>query len=335
MNSVMLKAVTEQPEPACGYLAAEPSDARPEPPSGADVVADLRLLRERGLVRIRHNELAALRRAVSLSPAVPAEGAEGWGAGSRGDPGAVPADRAPRARRCRAAGAGKRDPDGRQLRDRQVSGDSTHPAGRAAARRRCGRRADECLPGDAPALQGVCLRCAAPRRGTSGTGRRHRRGRAGRRASVVGQPTRATRHAGRRRVGSGHLGGRAERAGHPADLPAAVATPRPGTNDYDVIPTAITQAVYAAFAMARNERPRFTPPLNSLGFPLLGAGRGGLDPASSFAWIWAALEREIPRDNTWAIHFITHQRATAEVIVAGISRSGGTAVPGHDGHEHR
>jgi O-acetyl-ADP-ribose deacetylase (regulator of RNase III) len=112
---------------------------------------------------------------------------------------------------------------------------------------------------------------------------------------------------------------------------AAVATPRPGTNDYDVMPTAITQAVHAAFAMARNERPRFTPPLSSLGFPLLGAGRGGLDPASSFAWIWAALEREIPRDNTWAIHFVTHQRATAEVIVAGISRSGGTTVPGHDG----
>ena len=61
---------------------------------------------------------------------------------------------------------------------------------------------------------------------------------------------------------------------------------------------------------------------------LLGAAqrgvveRAGLDPAASFEWIWAALEREIPRDNTWAIHFITHQRATAEVIVAGISRSG-------------
>ena len=112
---------------------------------------------------------------------------------------------------------------------------------------------------------------------------------------------------------------------------AAVATPRLGTNDYDVMPTTIAQAVHATFAMARSERSRFSPPLNSLGFPLLGAGRGGLDPATSFTWIWAALEREIPRDNTWAIHFITHQRATAEVIVAGISRSGATAVLGDDG----
>jgi O-acetyl-ADP-ribose deacetylase (regulator of RNase III) len=112
---------------------------------------------------------------------------------------------------------------------------------------------------------------------------------------------------------------------------AAVATPRPGTNDYDVMPTAITQAVHATFAMARSERDRFTPPLGSLGFPLLGAGRGGLDPATSFAWIWAALEREVPRDNTWAIHFITHQRATAEVIAAGISQSGGIAADDDDG----
>jgi hypothetical protein len=63
---------------------------------------------------------------------------------------------------------------------------------------------------------------------------------------------------------------------------------------------------------------------------LLGAGRGGLDPANSFAWIWAALEREISEDNTWKIHFITHRRATAEVITAGIVRFGGKLVSGRD-----
>jgi hypothetical protein len=45
----------------------------------ADIVADLRLLRERGLVRIRHAELTALRRAVSLSPGALAEGQDGSG----------------------------------------------------------------------------------------------------------------------------------------------------------------------------------------------------------------------------------------------------------------
>jgi hypothetical protein len=45
----------------------------------ADIVADLRLLRERGLVRIRHTELTALRRAVSLSPNALAEGPDGSG----------------------------------------------------------------------------------------------------------------------------------------------------------------------------------------------------------------------------------------------------------------
>jgi O-acetyl-ADP-ribose deacetylase (regulator of RNase III) len=103
---------------------------------------------------------------------------------------------------------------------------------------------------------------------------------------------------------------------------AAIATPRPGTNEYDVEPAAIARAVHATFDLARAERRRFTPPLESLVFPLLGAGRGGLDPAASFAWIWAAIEREITADNTLKVHFVTHQRTTADVIAAGITASG-------------
>jgi O-acetyl-ADP-ribose deacetylase (regulator of RNase III) len=100
---------------------------------------------------------------------------------------------------------------------------------------------------------------------------------------------------------------------------AAIASPRPGTNDYDVEPTCIAQAVHAVFATARSERELFRPRLNSLGFPLLGAGRGGLDPATSFAWIWAALEREMRGADAWEIHFITRQRSTADVILAGLT----------------
>jgi len=113
---------------------------------------------------------------------------------------------------------------------------------------------------------------------------------------------------------------------------AAVAAPRPGTNDYDVQPTSIARAVHAVFTVARAERGRFSPPLGSLCFPLLGAGRGGLAPATSFDWIWPALEHELSADNTWEVHFIAHRKAVAEVIVAGISRSGGTAVAVGSGH---
>jgi hypothetical protein len=113
---------------------------------------------------------------------------------------------------------------------------------------------------------------------------------------------------------------------------AAIAAPRPGTNDYDVQPTAIARAVGATFTIARAERGRFSPPLGSLCFPLLGSGRGGLAAATSFDWIWAALEHEVRADNTWEIHFIAHRKAVAEVIVAGITRSGGTAVAAGSGH---
>jgi O-acetyl-ADP-ribose deacetylase (regulator of RNase III) len=109
---------------------------------------------------------------------------------------------------------------------------------------------------------------------------------------------------------------------------AAVATPRPGTNEYDVEPTSISQAVHATFAAARAERDQFQPRLTSLGFPLLGAGRGGLPPAVSFTWIWAATERELRADGSWRIHFITHQRTAANAIVAGLTGAARASGPG-------
>jgi O-acetyl-ADP-ribose deacetylase (regulator of RNase III) len=106
---------------------------------------------------------------------------------------------------------------------------------------------------------------------------------------------------------------------------AAIVSPRPGTNDYDVDPAVIGLAVRNAFAIAKSERDRFRPPLKSLVFPLLGSGRGGLDPAVSFAWIWATVQREISEDAGWDIHFVTRWRATADVILAGLSQ--GKASP--------
>lgn len=102
----------------------------------------------------------------------------------------------------------------------------------------------------------------------------------------------------------------------------AVASPRPGSNDYDVDPMAIAQGVRNAMAVARSERSLFEPELASIGFPLLGAGRGGLTPETSFAWLWSALERDLADNGPWRIHFITRQRAAADVIVAKLTEAG-------------
>jgi O-acetyl-ADP-ribose deacetylase (regulator of RNase III) len=102
----------------------------------------------------------------------------------------------------------------------------------------------------------------------------------------------------------------------------AVASPRPGSNDYDVDPTAIAQGVRNVLALARAERALFDPPLASIGFPLIGAGRGGLAPETSFSWLWAALERDLAENEPWRLHFITRRRAVADVIVAKLGEAG-------------
>lgn len=109
----------------------------------------------------------------------------------------------------------------------------------------------------------------------------------------------------------------------------AVVAPRPGTNDYDVEPTAIAAAVRNVLAIARAERQLFDPALRSVGFPLLGAGRGALDPAISFAWIWSSLERDIKENGPWEIHFITRQRSLADLIIAKLAEAG--VIPAQSG----
>jgi hypothetical protein len=100
---------------------------------------------------------------------------------------------------------------------------------------------------------------------------------------------------------------------------AAIAAPRPGTNDYDVEPAVIVQAARNVLATARRERTELDLPLRSVCFPLLGAGRGGLSPAVSFAWLWTALERELRENGAWDVHFITRDRVTADLIVSGLA----------------
>lgn len=98
----------------------------------------------------------------------------------------------------------------------------------------------------------------------------------------------------------------------------AVAVPRPGTNDYDVLPVDVTRAVTRVFALLAEENARSAgagrPPLRSLCLPLLGAGRGGLTATESFAALWAAVEAELARGGDWDVHFLVRRPERALLV---------------------
>lgn len=102
----------------------------------------------------------------------------------------------------------------------------------------------------------------------------------------------------------------------------AIVTPRPSTNDYVVDPAAIAEGVRNVLAIAGAERALFSPPLRSVAFPLLGAGRGGLDPAVSFDWLWSALEHEIAEASQWELQFFARQQVLADLIVTRLAAAG-------------
>jgi O-acetyl-ADP-ribose deacetylase (regulator of RNase III) len=103
---------------------------------------------------------------------------------------------------------------------------------------------------------------------------------------------------------------------------AAVTSPRPGRNDYDVEPTVIAQAAQGVLALARAERDDFDPPLRSVGFPLLGAGRGGLDPTTSLTWLWTAIERDFAVAGPWDLHLLARRRPVSDLIVSALIGAG-------------
>ncbi len=102
----------------------------------------------------------------------------------------------------------------------------------------------------------------------------------------------------------------------------ATVSPRPVSDDYIVEPAAIVEGVRNVLALARTERALFSPPLASIAFPLAGAGRGGLDPATSFDWLWSALERQAAEASQWELHFFTKLRGIADLMAVRLSESG-------------
>ncbi|GLX17201.1 MULTISPECIES: hypothetical protein [Streptomyces] len=90
---------------------------------------------------------------------------------------------------------------------------------------------------------------------------------------------------------------------------AAVAVPRPGTNDYDVLPSDVTRAVTRVFALLAGG-----PARPSVCLPLLGAGRGGLAPADSLAAVWAAVEAELARGGDHDVHLLVRRPERADLV---------------------
>jgi O-acetyl-ADP-ribose deacetylase (regulator of RNase III) len=93
---------------------------------------------------------------------------------------------------------------------------------------------------------------------------------------------------------------------------AAVAVPRPGTNDYDVAAQDVVTAAARALALLSEERAAFTPPLRSICFPLLGAGRGRLPPQTGVSALWAALDAGTDTDTD--LHFVVRRPLVADLL---------------------
>jgi len=95
---------------------------------------------------------------------------------------------------------------------------------------------------------------------------------------------------------------------------AALAVPRPGTNDYDVQPADVTRCAARALDLLAEERDRYRPPLRSICFPLLGAGRGGLSPDLSLRALWSAVEAALSRGADWELHLLVRRPGRAETV---------------------
>ncbi|RKS77162.1 O-acetyl-ADP-ribose deacetylase (regulator of RNase III) [Actinomadura pelletieri DSM 43383] len=108
---------------------------------------------------------------------------------------------------------------------------------------------------------------------------------------------------------------------------AAVAVPEAGGLAYRVAPDAVARAVKNVFRLAAQERRQVTPPLRSIAFPLFGAGRGGLAPEESFAWLWSSIERNTALRGDpwtgpfpWELHVITRSARSASAVLRAFGR---------------
>jgi O-acetyl-ADP-ribose deacetylase (regulator of RNase III) len=106
---------------------------------------------------------------------------------------------------------------------------------------------------------------------------------------------------------------------------AAVAVPVGSGPSYVVEEAFIARAVHAVFATAALERESVEPPLASIGLPLIGCGRGGMDLDRSIRILWLALGEELRRDPSWDVHIAVRRSEIAARVAAHLAAEG--AVP--------
>ncbi|MCL6671551.1 macro domain-containing protein [Streptomyces panaciradicis] len=99
-------------------------------------------------------------------------------------------------------------------------------------------------------------------------------------------------------------------------LHAAVAVPRRDGRGYETSERTVVDAVAGVFRTAAREREAYDPPLSSLCFPVLGAGRGGLPPERAARWLRWAVEEELRADPRWTVHLVTRTPALIPVLRA-------------------
>ncbi|MEU1177240.1 Appr-1-p processing protein [Streptomyces sp. NPDC005820] len=83
---------------------------------------------------------------------------------------------------------------------------------------------------------------------------------------------------------------------------------------YRVDPQHIAGAVAGCFARARRERTEGGLALRSICFPLLGAGRGGLERRISAEWLGWAIEDALTADPDWSVHVVTRYPEVARLF---------------------
>jgi O-acetyl-ADP-ribose deacetylase (regulator of RNase III) len=101
---------------------------------------------------------------------------------------------------------------------------------------------------------------------------------------------------------------------------AAVVQPSLLGRSYVVTPVAVMSAVGAAFQRLREEHGRYDPPLRSICFPLFGAGRSGLDAATSAEYLLMPLVREARLQPEFDIHIVTRSLAGVQAVLAAAAK---------------
>ena len=111
-------------------------------------------------------------------------------------------------------------------------------------------------------------------------------------------------------TGPGALAARGVRRIHHA----AVAIPKQKGAGYEVREKSLAEAVAACFRVASAERDAYDPPLTSICFPVLGAGRGGLPRVQAARWLRWAVCDELSADPRWKVHLVTRVPGLVPVL---------------------